>query len=208
MNYEVQDKRASSLKDVAAAAGASTSTVSRVLTNQGAVSDSMRRRVLDAVRETGYMPIATASALARRRSPKPGRIHNTVALALATRGEEGFHLFWEETCEGVLTAADELELNVSICLIRPEELEDGLPPAALRRLHVDGILAGFGNMAGAQHLPRIAPTVLVGGPPVVPVKVPTVEADAEEGVRSLVNHLADLGHKRLEFVLLYESFPP
>lgn len=200
--------RALSLKDVAAVAGASTSTVSRVLSNQGAVSEAMRRRVLDAVHSTGYLPNATASALARRRSPKPGRVHNNVALAVAATGEEGFHRFWDETFNGVLEAADELEMNVSVCLIRPEEAEDALPPAALRRLHTDGILAGFGCWGGVRNLPRVAPTVLVGGPPAEPVAASSVEADAQAGVWRLVEHLAGLGHSRIEFVLLYETFPP
>lgn len=194
-----KDMQRCSLADVAEVAGVSTATVSRVLSNTGPTSASMRSRVLEAVRETGYVPNGAASALARRRSPRPGRLTNTVAMAVAAAGQEGYRRTWEETCEGVLEAADELGFNVSICLIGEKEASSGLPPQALMRAPVDGILAGFSRTAGVDTLPRIAPTVLVGSAPPVPVSAPVVEADHEKGIRSLVAHLAELGHGRVEY---------
>jgi LacI family repressor for deo operon, udp, cdd, tsx, nupC, and nupG len=49
--------------DVAAAAGVSTATVSRVLSNPEKVTEATRRRVLKAVRQLGYSPNAAAKSL-------------------------------------------------------------------------------------------------------------------------------------------------
>jgi len=53
------------IKDVATKSGVSVSTVSRVLNNHPDVSDDVRRRVMDAVRELHYVPNASAVDLVR-----------------------------------------------------------------------------------------------------------------------------------------------
>ncbi len=56
------------LVDVAKVAGVSAITVSRALRSPDMVSDSLREKVHEAVRETGYMPNKSASALASNRT--------------------------------------------------------------------------------------------------------------------------------------------
>lgn len=56
------------MADVAARVGASTITVSRALRQPGMVSEPLRRRIDEAVRELGYVPNPAARALASRRS--------------------------------------------------------------------------------------------------------------------------------------------
>lgn len=194
---------------VADMAGVSTATASRVLTNSGSVSDALRRKVLDAVRETGYVPNAAASALAKGRSQRSGGlVHNAVAFAVATTDQTSFRQNWDEIYEGVLEAADELGINVSVCMIRRAEIEQGILPPALTRIQVDGILAGFSRISGVHLMPRLAPTVLVGSEPPMPMEAPVVEADHEKGVSHLVGHIAELGHERAEFVLYDWSHSP
>ncbi len=60
--------RKPNLKDVAKVAGVSAITVSRVLTDPTKVSEKLRSKVEDAVRETGYIRNHAASALASSRS--------------------------------------------------------------------------------------------------------------------------------------------
>ena len=56
------------IQDVAKAAGVAASTVSRYLNGQLRVSPATEARMLDAVRNLGYVPNAQAKNLARRRS--------------------------------------------------------------------------------------------------------------------------------------------
>ncbi|WP_310133448.1 LacI family DNA-binding transcriptional regulator [Leifsonia shinshuensis] len=55
--------RRPTIRDVAALAGVSAQTVSRVVNGSRAVSPSTRDRVLTAIRELGYQPDSTARAL-------------------------------------------------------------------------------------------------------------------------------------------------
>ncbi|MFC2536969.1 MAG: LacI family DNA-binding transcriptional regulator, partial [Rothia dentocariosa] len=56
------------LGDVAARAGVSPTTVSRVLNNRGYLSQKTRDKVFAAIRELGYRPNAIARSLQERRS--------------------------------------------------------------------------------------------------------------------------------------------
>lgn len=69
-----RDETAVTLKDVAQAAGVSGITVSRVLRASGPISADTRRRVLDAVKETGYVHNRLAGVLASARSNLVGVI--------------------------------------------------------------------------------------------------------------------------------------
>ena len=60
------------LQDVAARAGVSVTTVSRVLNNRGYLSDDIKKRVDDAVAELGYRPNEIARSLIGQRSTLMG----------------------------------------------------------------------------------------------------------------------------------------
>ncbi|HST38071.1 MAG TPA: LacI family DNA-binding transcriptional regulator, partial [Conexibacter sp.] len=62
------------IKDVAAKAGVSTATVSRVLHDNGYVSAAARERVEEALRESGYRINAVARELRKRRTITIGLI--------------------------------------------------------------------------------------------------------------------------------------
>ncbi|WP_298489841.1 LacI family DNA-binding transcriptional regulator [uncultured Rothia sp.] len=67
------------LSDVAARAGVSPTTVSRVLNNRGYLSENTRTKVHEAMRELGYHPNAIARSLQGQRSQTVGLIFPTVA---------------------------------------------------------------------------------------------------------------------------------
>jgi LacI family gluconate utilization system Gnt-I transcriptional repressor len=78
--------------DVAAAAGVSQMTVSRVMRGTGQTSDAVRKRVLDAARSIGYVPNRLATALRDEIAP-------LVAVVLPTLGNRVF----SEVLNGVQT---------------------------------------------------------------------------------------------------------
>ena len=67
------------LSDVAALAGVSPTTVSRVLNNRGYLSEATRTKVHEAVQQLGYRPNAIARSLQCQRSQTVGLIFPTVA---------------------------------------------------------------------------------------------------------------------------------
>jgi LacI family transcriptional regulator len=62
------------MRDVAAVAGVSHQTVSRVINDEARVLDATRERVLDAIRSLGYEPNAVAQSLASNRSHTIGMV--------------------------------------------------------------------------------------------------------------------------------------
>ncbi len=79
MNREAAESRASggrtaTLKDVAEAAGVTTTTVARVLKAKGYVAETTRARVLEAAAATGYRPNSLARRLRQSRSQVIGHL--------------------------------------------------------------------------------------------------------------------------------------
>lgn len=74
--------------EIAARAGVSTATVSRVLNGNMRVSQEARQRVEAAVRETGYLPDASARALASNRTRRIGAVVPTLRNATFAAGVE------------------------------------------------------------------------------------------------------------------------
>jgi hypothetical protein len=74
--------RTATVKDVAAAAGVSTQTVSRVLAGSPAVAGKTRERVETGRRELGVPPDPAAQALAARPRRRPARPSQTTGAAL------------------------------------------------------------------------------------------------------------------------------
>ena len=68
MTTEPEKVRAPNIRDVAARAGVSYQTVSRVLNDSPSIKASTRDRVLEAIAEMGYRPNQAARALVTSRS--------------------------------------------------------------------------------------------------------------------------------------------
>jgi DNA-binding LacI/PurR family transcriptional regulator len=68
MTVEPERVRAPNIRDVAARAGVSYQTVSRVLNDSPSIKPATKQRVLDAIREMGYRPNQAARALVTSRS--------------------------------------------------------------------------------------------------------------------------------------------
>lgn len=90
------------MRDVARDAAVSIKTVSRVVNNQGEISDETRQRVLEAIERLGYRPSKLARALVTQRSDTIGLILGDITnpffsevarSVLATAQAQGYHVF-------------------------------------------------------------------------------------------------------------------
>ena len=66
IEYRKDDMRMATIRDVARVAGVSPTTVSHVLSNRRPVSAETKKKVLEAVEQTGYVPNAIAQGLVSR----------------------------------------------------------------------------------------------------------------------------------------------
>jgi DNA-binding LacI/PurR family transcriptional regulator len=171
--------------DVAALAGVSYQTVSRVINDQPGVRDSTRDRVLDAMRELGYRPSTAARSLASGRT----RMIGVVTIGSALYGPAS-------TLRGVEAAVRDAGYTVSTESLSRFDRPSAL--AAVERMTaqgVEGIVAidpEVDAAAALRSLPADIPMmVLCGGLDAVTAGV---QIDGTEGSQGAVRHLLDLGH--------------
>jgi DNA-binding LacI/PurR family transcriptional regulator len=118
------------LKDVASLAGVSTKTVSRVVNNQGEISDATRERVQQAIDQLGYRPNILARSLIHKR---------TNTLGVVAWGIEYFGP--SRTVVGIEQQAHQLEYSLLLNLVdRPDNSDSEQVLDTLITHRVDGIL--------------------------------------------------------------------
>ncbi|ORV88350.1 LacI family DNA-binding transcriptional regulator [Mycolicibacterium iranicum] len=121
------------IRDVAAAAGVSPTTVSHVLSNQGRIGEDTRRRVLDIAAELGYRANVHAQQLKTNRS-------RTFAIQVApfdTESKSSMLIPNSEYFLEVLNgASDEAERNGYALVLAPP----GVGPRAISAFAVDGAI--------------------------------------------------------------------
>ncbi|MGP9016952.1 LacI family DNA-binding transcriptional regulator [Streptomyces sp. BR1] len=179
------------IKDVAAEAGVSVATVSRVLNSHPSVSPEARSRVLAAVDALGYRPNAVARSL---------RTDQTRTLGLVI--SDVLNPYFTELARSVEQEARELGYSVIIGNAdeRPELQDHHIRTLLDRR--IDGLLVSPTDGGSALMLEAArAGTPMVFVDRWIPgVDVPVVRADGRAAVRDLVAHLYGLGHRRLAII--------
>lgn len=183
--------RQPALSDVAAAAGVSHMTVSRVVNGSGSVRAETRLRVLEAIEELGYRPNSLARGLATGRS----RTLGVVALDSVLYGPAS-------TLYGLENAARDAGYAVSITSVNaPEHAQISSALDRLRGQGVEGVVVIAPHEATARALHDVSqdvPLVAVADVEGSPVPVSTV--DHRDGARRATEHLFALGHETVRHV--------
>ncbi|MFF2370653.1 LacI family DNA-binding transcriptional regulator [Agromyces sp. NPDC058110] len=183
--------RAVGVRDVAALAGVSRQTVSRVLNEHPQIKESTRRRVMDAIAELQYTPNFAARALGTKRSRTIGVLASdsrhygpsTSIAALEAAARAAGH--WVSTA--YVDSADLGSVSAGIAHLRGQAVDGIVVVAphvrvleALDELRVDvpvvTLLAGGRGRGDSADSPAV---------------------DQVEGGRIATRHLIELGHTRL-----------
>lgn len=174
------------IRHVAAVAGVSHMTVSRVLNNHPNIKPETRQRVLDAIEETGFRPNSAARALANQRNRRIG----VLVEASDTWGPS-------TALRGIELAAGGQGYSVTSVSLRSDE--EGTTQAAVDQLKDQGIDAlcviapRSASLSELRQLNVGLPVLAVkgGGDPTFY----TAAVDQRQGTALLVDHLAELGHR-------------
>lgn len=197
--------RRTTIKDVAEAAGVGVATVSRVLSG-GSASPRTAERVLDVAARLDYRPSALGRNLRRRRSGGIGLLLPDITDTFYARLADGVLGCARSAGEPVVLGAtgdDEereaeligmlLEQGVERVIAVPcgdgETWEPALR-AGLTAVFAHRTAAGRPDTPGSPAAPA-TPTVLA---------VPTVLADDRAGVRTALDYLTGLGHRRVAYL--------
>jgi DNA-binding LacI/PurR family transcriptional regulator len=186
--------RRPTIDDVAARAGVSSAAVSFAVNGRPGVGEETRRRILAAAEELGWRPSASARALTEARARAIGLL---LARSVDQLEVDPFFVRFLAGVERTLARSDhDLVLRVA------ERVELG----AYERLAAAGRVDGFLLCDVEVDDPRFALLeaaglpVVVAGHPVSPCPFPAVETEHAAGMRLVVEHLVELGHRSIGFV--------
>ncbi len=181
------------LEDVAAFAGVSPATVSRVVNGQASVAEDLRARVQAAIDELGYVPNQAARGLTTKRS-------NALALMAAEPAQRVFaDPYFSAMVRGVSMETNRAELQLILLMAQGQE-DLHRVMRFLRSSPVDGVLLISGH-AGDQlttELDTLSIPYVVGGRPAQPdTRTPFVDIDNTLGAQLAGRHLLSIGRRRI-----------
>ncbi|MEU7882824.1 LacI family DNA-binding transcriptional regulator [Microbispora bryophytorum] len=181
------------LEAVAARAGVSRATVSRVVNGQMTVTPQIRDAVMRAVDELGYVPNSAARSLVTQRT-------DSIALVVS---EPPTRVFSEDPMFSTVIRSASLELEAAdkqvVLMLGGSAQSHARIERYIASGHVDGVM--LISMHGADPLPsavaRMGVPVVSYGRPAVPVPLPYVDNDNVGGAEKAVRHLLDGGRRRI-----------
>lgn len=186
-----------SMKDVSRHAGVSVATVSNVITGKRSVSDKMRRRVLNSIRELDYQVNLVARGLKTQRT-------STIGLILPDITK----LFFQKVVSGILSAASVSGYRLNILNSGYDFENERMLINILRGSRVDGIILDscVPRTRGAEWVEELTAGGL-SSPPVVSIestlmseKISSVIIDNARYSFMITQHLFGIGRKRILYV--------
>jgi LacI family transcriptional regulator len=179
------------MKQVAARAGVSVSTVSHVINRTRAVSEDVRQRVQGIIDEMHYVPSAVA------RSLKNDKTH-TIGVLLPNSSNP----YFAELLGWIEEAAFQVGYSIILCNALGSEHKQTAYLRALTEKRIDGLLL-IASGADAERDSLLGPEAM----PIVQLEraLPGVAADlvvvgAEEGAYRATRYLIELGHQAIACV--------
>jgi LacI family transcriptional regulator len=180
--------REATIRDVAAKAGVSVATVSRVLNDPDLVREETSRQVLDAAKLLRYVPNTAARSLSARRS------HTIGVLLPDVHGQ-----FFSEVIRGVDAAAREAKYHILVSGWHSDAGEM-IDMVNAMRGRVDGLLVMAPDLAVTalrEQLSFNLPVVILNS---FDDQHAAVTIDNFGGAQAMTAHLASLGHERIAFI--------
>jgi LacI family transcriptional regulator len=180
------------IADVAARAGVSTATVSRVLAGLGGARPETKARILEAARALDYRPSEIARSLKRR---------STQTLGLLITDIE--NPYFPQLVRAVEDAARAVGYSMLLCNADDDPEREGSYLDLLADRRVDGLIIAASSLGGRHGEWLAAPPV-----PVVLVNteardldLPAIMSDNVMGGRVAAEHLIELGHRCFGYLM-------
>jgi LacI family transcriptional regulator len=177
------------IEDVAKAAGVSTATVSRALSQPQRVKQATLELVRTTVEKLGYVPDAAGRALASGRTRTVGCVIPTLDHAIFASSTHAMQTTLAKAGYQLLVASHEYDLGVELELVN-----------ALQQRGVDALV-----LVGAEHHPQLwkivkewrNPTLLTWA---CDARLPSIGFDNHAIAVMATKHLLGLGHRRIGMI--------
>jgi len=187
-------KHIASIKEIAQLAGCSIATVSNTLNNKGRISQEVRERVLQICQKHGYLPNSAGRNLRRRKMETVGLLFYPSCSAIFR------NIFYAEVMEALEAAMESQGFDLLLSGF-DSSFANGDSPRFIRQGKVDGIilLGGFPRETVRKLLQFPVPLLHLDSHR-DQIKIDCVTTDGFHGSEMVVDHLVDLGHRRIVFM--------
>jgi len=179
------------MKQVAERAGVSISTVSHVINNTRAVSDDVRRRVLEIIDEMRYVPSAVARSLKNDKT-------NTIGVLVPNSSNP----YFAELIRWIEDAAFESGYHIILCNAHGDAHKQTVYLRLLMEGRIDGLVL-IASGADEEHdlLLRHESVPIVQLERALPgLDADLIQAGEEDGAYQATRHLIELGHRAIACV--------
>jgi LacI family transcriptional regulator len=181
------------LEDIAKQAGVSRSTVSRVVNDDPNVSKTVRIKVQEVIRLTGYQPHAAARSLASHRSRMIGLVLPRTVSNFFTDP------YFPRLTQGVAQACNQHNYTLGLFLLETKDDEKRIFPLISRKGLLDGILLQTARL-GDKLIDRLVSSdfpVVIAGRPFNANGISYIDVDNVNAAYGAVRHLIQLSYKRI-----------
>lgn len=171
------------IRDVAQLAEVSVATVSRVMNNSGYVNSETRERVLRAIKELDYHPNVLARGLNKKRTKTLGLLLPDIT-----------NPFFPQLARAVEDVAQEFGYSLVLCNSDDQPEKELHYIKILEQKYIDGVLVVSSSFSREDLHERIPVVVFdrIGAE-----DIPAVCVKNRSGARLAVNHLFEIGCKRI-----------
>lgn len=186
-------KKNARIKDVAVAAGVSTATISRALSNPDKVSAETLKTVLSAVERTGYVLDEAASNFRKQRTGSIVALLPNIA-----------NPYYSAILSGISEALATTSYNLLVVDTNYGQRAEDAALQYFNSRRADGVIVLLGSLSADAirsviGRPGVPPIVQVGEWPEAP-ETPRVTIRNKEAAKLAARHLVDLGHRAIGFV--------
>ena len=179
------------IKDVAKKAGVSVATVSHILNSTRFVSDELRLKVNNAIKDLNYIPDSLAGSLRSKKT-------NTIGLVIP----ENTNPFFAEITTEIENILFSSGYSVIVCYTAYNFQKELKYLNVLRSKKVDGLI-----IIPTTDNPFYINQLIINGLPVVvidrileDIKTDMVLLNDYRGIYNVTNHLIKLGHERIAYI--------
>lgn len=185
-----------SIKDLSAACGVSTATVSKALNGAADISEATRKRICETAQQMGYQPNSAA------RSLKTNRTYNIGVLFKDEAGSGLTHEYFAAVLEGFKNEAEANSFDITF--INTNDASMRYYDHCKYR-NVDGVAVVCANFSDPQ-----VTELIFSGLPVVTIDYVfngkmAVLSDNAKGISDLISYIMEQGHRKIAFIHGAES---
>ncbi|MGI6777218.1 MAG: LacI family DNA-binding transcriptional regulator [Acetivibrionales bacterium] len=186
---KLQEKKKLNINDIAKAAGVSISTVSRVINNSGLVNKNTRKKVQRIIDELNFTPNAIARSLVKKTS-------KTIGLMIP----DITNSYFIEFIKSVEDVMSKHKYFMLLCNTNQESKKEEYYINEMLERRTDGLMIISTSITNKELLDKAKKSMHIVSIQADIDGVDRIDTTDEQGTSSVIEHLIELGHRKIAFI--------